>query len=103
MHPVENAKRLAKVHQDKPGGEAKELLPEAVLKLRVDSEGWDDPELREERRAAVSAGRLQGRKEGRTCAVTGPHHDVGQDEEGTDLFIGSFSPGPFPIMHLGNW
>lgn len=65
MHPVENAKRLAKVHQDKPGGEAKELLPEAVLKLRVDSEGWDDPELREERRAAVSAGRLQGRKEGR--------------------------------------
>lgn len=48
MHPVEDAKRLAEVHQDKPGGETEELLPEAILKLRVDSERRDDPQLRQE-------------------------------------------------------
>lgn len=102
VHPVENTKRLAQVHQDKPGGEAEELLPEAVLELRMDPEGGDDPELRDGR----TAGQLsapEGGKEGRRCGVTWSHHHVGQDEEGTDLFTGSLSPGPFPIMHLGSW
>lgn len=97
MHPVENTKRLAEVHQDKPGGEAEELLPQAVLKLWVDSKGGDDPELRKGGQRSV----LKGYKKGRLCGDTWPHHDIGKDEEGTDLFIGSFNPGPFPIMHLG--
>lgn len=54
VHPVEHGQRLSEVHQYKPGGEAEELLPEAVLKLRVDSKRRDDPELWEERRTAVS-------------------------------------------------
>lgn len=63
VHPVENTKRLAQVHQDEPGREAEELLPQAVLKLRVDSKGRNDPELREERKTAVSAAGGRGRGE----------------------------------------
>lgn len=48
VHPVENTERLAQVHQNKPGGEAKKLFPEAVLELRVDSERGDDPQLQGE-------------------------------------------------------
>lgn len=48
MHPVENTEWLAQVHQNKPGGEAKKLFPEAVLELRVDSERGDDPQLQGE-------------------------------------------------------
>lgn len=48
VHPIEDAKRLAQVDQNKPGGEAEKLFPEAVLELRMDSERRDDPQLQEE-------------------------------------------------------
>lgn len=49
VHPVEDDERLAQVDQNKPGGEAEKLFPEAVLKLGVDSERRDDPQLQKER------------------------------------------------------
>ena len=48
VHPVEHAERLTQVHQNEPGAEAEELFPQAVLKLRVGSEGRDDPQLEEQ-------------------------------------------------------
>lgn len=48
MHPVENAERLAQIHQNEPGGEAKKYFPKAVLELGVDSERWNDPHLKDE-------------------------------------------------------
>lgn len=98
MHPVEDNKRLAEVHQDKPGGETEELLPEAILKLRVDSERRDDPQLQPEG-TRVSAEVAEER-----CVLlnTLRYHDVAEDEEGTDLFNSCFRPRPFPILLLGN-
>lgn len=49
VHPEESAERLAHVHHNEPGRKAKERFPEAVLKLRVGSEGWNDPQLKDER------------------------------------------------------
>lgn len=65
VHPVENTQRLAEVHQDKPGREAKKLFTEAILKLWVDSKCRDDPELREDRKTAVSTARKEGKRERR--------------------------------------
>lgn len=45
VHPVEHVQRLAQVHQHKPGREAVELFPQAVLKLRMGPERWDHPQL----------------------------------------------------------
>lgn len=68
MHPVEDTKRLAEVHQDKPGRETEELLPEAILKLRVDSERRDDPQLQQEG-TRVSAEVAEER-----CVLLNTHH-----------------------------
>lgn len=38
-HDVENAERLAQLHQNKPGRKAKKHFPEAVLKLKMGSKG----------------------------------------------------------------
>lgn len=49
MHPVEDAERLTKIHQNEPSTEAEKLFPQAVLKLRVDSKRRDDPKLERKR------------------------------------------------------
>lgn len=54
VHPVEDAKRLAQVDQNKPGGEAEKLFPDAVLELRMDSERRDDPQLQGKEHGATA-------------------------------------------------